>query len=242
MNYTSHYSKLTSRAIGRIVEGYTENHHIIPKCMGGSDTGSNLVSLTPEEHFLAHQLLIKIYPNEPKLVYAVNMMTVSPNGERVGNKFFGWLRRRFSASVTGENSPCKKYYANMSDTERAEDSLTRSRRFKGKSKPWQVGDKNVSKRPEVKEKIRQFHLSNSPVRGTTSPEQSLRMKTNNPMRDPATKAKQINTRTGLKRGKYTKHTEYVLVNKECSVCGRQISVSNLKRHQDVCRQRYMGLK
>jgi hypothetical protein len=30
--------------------------------MDGSDLVSNLVYLTPEEHYVAHQLLVKMYP------------------------------------------------------------------------------------------------------------------------------------------------------------------------------------
>jgi len=42
---------------------YYENHHIIPKCVGGDDNSQNLVLLTAREHFLAHYLLVKIYKN-----------------------------------------------------------------------------------------------------------------------------------------------------------------------------------
>jgi hypothetical protein len=76
--------------------GYTEKHHIIPKCLGGSDEQSNLVNLTPEEHYIAHQLLVKIYPNSDSLVYAACMMI--PN--RPNNKLYGWLRRKLSQSST----------------------------------------------------------------------------------------------------------------------------------------------
>lgn len=43
--------------------GYSEKHHIVPKCLGGSDDKFNLVVLTAREHFLAHYLLTKIYPD-----------------------------------------------------------------------------------------------------------------------------------------------------------------------------------
>lgn len=42
---------------------YYEKHHIIPRCIGGSDNELNLVLLTAREHFLAHYLLCKIYGN-----------------------------------------------------------------------------------------------------------------------------------------------------------------------------------
>ena len=88
---------LIDRGRIRITEFYTEIHHIIPRCMGGSNDKTNLVSLTPEEHFVAHQLLVKIYPNNPKLVYAVRMMCF---GNRRSNKLYGWIKRRYSNERT----------------------------------------------------------------------------------------------------------------------------------------------
>jgi hypothetical protein len=49
---------------------YTEKHHIIPRCMGGSSEKSNLTKLTAKEHFICHKLLHKIYPDNEKLRYA----------------------------------------------------------------------------------------------------------------------------------------------------------------------------
>lgn len=60
--------------------------------MGGSDSKSNLVDLTPEEHFVAHQLLVKIYPKESKLVYAACWM----KSRVANNKEYGWIKRKFS--------------------------------------------------------------------------------------------------------------------------------------------------
>lgn len=92
MDYLKIYNNLIERGLNRNIEGFTEKHHIIPKCMGGSNVKSNLVCLTPEEHYIAHQLLVKIYPKNHKLVYAANMMCMN----RVNNKLYGWLRRRVS--------------------------------------------------------------------------------------------------------------------------------------------------
>ena len=40
---------------------YCETHHILPKCLGGSNDKENLINLTAREHFIAHKLLLKIY-------------------------------------------------------------------------------------------------------------------------------------------------------------------------------------
>ena len=32
-------------------------HHVIPRCLGGTDDKSNLVELTAREHFIVHKLL-----------------------------------------------------------------------------------------------------------------------------------------------------------------------------------------
>lgn len=94
MNYKSIYEKLINRAKSRNLTEYTEKHHIVPSCIGGTDDESNLVKLTPEEHYLAHLLLVKIHPNENKLVYAANMMTVGTQYAKRNNKTFGWIRRK----------------------------------------------------------------------------------------------------------------------------------------------------
>lgn len=41
------------------LDGYYEIHHIVPRCLGGSDEESNLVLLTGREHYIAHLLLTK---------------------------------------------------------------------------------------------------------------------------------------------------------------------------------------
>ena len=49
---------------------YHERHHIIPKCMGGTNDEENLIDLFPREHFIAHKLLAQENPNIEGLVYA----------------------------------------------------------------------------------------------------------------------------------------------------------------------------
>lgn len=98
MDYFKHYTLLIKKAKQRTIKGYYEKHHIIPKCLNGTNHSSNLVRLTPEEHYLAHQLLIKIYPNNSSLIYAVNMMTVNAPNQRRNNKVYGWIKRKYHKS------------------------------------------------------------------------------------------------------------------------------------------------
>jgi hypothetical protein len=82
MNYKNVYDALVSRAKNRIVEGYTELHHIIPKCMGGDNSNDNLVRLTAREHYIAHELLFKHY-RTTKLAHAwFSMVRCDPNQQR----------------------------------------------------------------------------------------------------------------------------------------------------------------
>jgi hypothetical protein len=99
MNYKTIYDRLMARTVGRVMDGYTESHHIVPRCMGGTDDPLNLVRLTPEEHYVAHQLLVRIYPADRALVFAVRAMCMDRHGERLNNKMFGWVRRRVSEAI-----------------------------------------------------------------------------------------------------------------------------------------------
>lgn len=76
MNYQKIYDQIIERANNRKLTGYAEKHHILPKCLGGNDTKENLVKLTAREHFLCHRLLCEIYPNNPKLFYALWLMAI----------------------------------------------------------------------------------------------------------------------------------------------------------------------
>ena len=106
MNYTTHYQRLIARARIRALTGYRERHHVIPRCMGGDDSPTNLVGLTPEEHYVAHQLLVKMYPWSKKLLSAVVLMAqrYSPKPLSLSGQRFG---RLVVLGFAGFNSLCK---------------------------------------------------------------------------------------------------------------------------------------
>jgi hypothetical protein len=75
MNYQKIYNSLIQNRINNEPEGYTEKHHIVPRCLGGSDDDDNLVRLSYREHFVAHKLLCRINPKNYKLKYALACMS-----------------------------------------------------------------------------------------------------------------------------------------------------------------------
>ena len=78
MNYKRIYEQLIDKASSqnrvKYQGTYYEKHHIIPKCLGGEDKKENFVLLTAREHYIAHLLLYKIYPQEYKLCFALYAM------------------------------------------------------------------------------------------------------------------------------------------------------------------------
>ena len=135
MNYKKIYNNLIIRGRNRILEGYYEKHRIIPKCIGGSDEPDNIVNLTPEEHYVAHQLLVKIYPNNIKLIYSAVAMTCDYTGNRINNKLFGWIKRKLSESKKNKSTSLKnKSYEEIMGKERAAE--LRKKRTESNNKRW----------------------------------------------------------------------------------------------------------
>ena len=57
--YKTWHDNIITKAKNRTLTCYTEKHHILPKCLGGSNNEDNLVRLTAKEHFIIHMLLCK---------------------------------------------------------------------------------------------------------------------------------------------------------------------------------------
>lgn len=72
------------------LEGYSEKHHIVPRCMGGGDESENLIRLTAEDHYFSHLLLAKAYGGRNwAAVYAMAHLVIPATKDRLGK-----LRRR----------------------------------------------------------------------------------------------------------------------------------------------------
>jgi hypothetical protein len=209
MNYKNIYHTLITRGKERKIESeYKEIHHIIPRCLGGSDEIENLVELTPEEHYVAHQLLIKIYPDNHSLIYAARMMIVN----RPSNKLYGWLRRKYAEAVSinqtaeGNSQHGTKWITNLQgEQKKIEKSLVIP-------EGWVAGRKKLSTCKYCNAsylKITNTIFCSVICKSSYTQEiLSTRMSSNNPMKDPSVAKKQADKVRGKKKSPHKrKRTE-----------------------------------
>lgn len=215
MDYKRIYNSLVERAEGRKKLKrenkdyvYYERHHIIPVCMGGTNDKTNLVLLTPEEHWVAHLLLVKIYPGNKSLIFACQAMSMTGgNTSRQTNKMFGWIRKKYS----NEMSILRKGRA-ISEEQKKKISAT----LKGRPTPHQLGEKNVSKRLEVAKKISDSNKGKK--RLPLSAETKQKISTAN------------KGRTGVKGDNNSARRRVC-----CIVCKKETAVPNLGRDHKKCK-------
>lgn len=109
MNYTKAYQNLMSTRleIKNVREesiGYFENHHIVPRCMGGTDQKDNIVRLTAREHFIAHALLVKMYPSNRRITNAFLMMKWNKTKNRyINSRLFEQLKKYWVETHSGQH-------------------------------------------------------------------------------------------------------------------------------------------
>lgn len=138
MNYHHIHSEIINRAVYRKPDSkYFESHHIVPRCLGGTNAPSNLVQLTPHEHRVVHALLVKMHPKNKKLAWAANLMhSASRNhSARSAGQHPNWLRKQVAdgmQSVWDDPSQREKMKQSMRDawvgaTARREAVSTRQR-------------------------------------------------------------------------------------------------------------------
>lgn len=113
MNYKKIYADLITRAQNsnrtKNSKEYFEIHHIVPKALGGDGklhewrTHPNLVLLTAKEHFLAHRLLICMYPEGSyeykKMIYALSFfLGTSEKHKRykISSKTYDYIKQQLA--------------------------------------------------------------------------------------------------------------------------------------------------
>lgn len=130
---------------------YKEEHHIVPKCMGGTDDEQNLVHLYAREHIVAHKLLTEIYPGHSGIWDAFwQMCNCNKYDDFFTPKEYELARIKHSENMR-ENNPMK----------RPEMREAMSERMRGENNPMKrpevrakiMGENHPMKRPEVRRKM-----------------------------------------------------------------------------------------
>ncbi|QCW19198.1 hypothetical protein FFZ30_0068 [Salmonella phage DaR-2019a] len=81
-------------------KGY-ERHHIIPVCLGGDKiSGDNIALLTPREHYIAHKLLVKMYPNNHKLWFAWHRLAHDGLDRKISSRDYEKVRALNSKALS----------------------------------------------------------------------------------------------------------------------------------------------
>lgn len=144
MNYKYIYQNLITKAKSenrqKSDDVYYEAHHIKPKSFGGEGNcrninHPNIVLLTPKEHYIAHLLLVAIYPNSPAMHKALwNMCNVKQNVRyKPSAKTYCTIRSEYIKNIKGVNNHFfGKTHSNESKLKIGKASLNR-KTFLGKN-------------------------------------------------------------------------------------------------------------
>ena len=119
MNYKKIYYNLVEKCRVRGLdklrhEGYFEIHHITPRCLGGGDEDENLVMFTAREHYIAHRLLHKMYPESFPVLLACIFM--SNHNKKTNSKIYSKMREdslRYYASEDFSRAVSEKKFGLM---------------------------------------------------------------------------------------------------------------------------------
>lgn len=152
--YTNKYFFIINRALklGRTktVGDNNQTHHIVPRCMGGTDDLHNLVVLSYKEHRVCHRLLIKMTEGEHKhkMMYAYLLF----------NKNYD------TSQIVSPQIYC---------TEESYQKMVETRNQRGS---YKRGKDNIFSTPEIIEQVRQRMIADNPMK---RPEQRERMRQTN---------------------------------------------------------------
>ena len=145
MNYDKIYLAICERGkTTRNLGTYCEKHHIVPRCIGGTNDLSNLTILTYREHFIVHLLLTKIHKEHRGINYAfLCMLRKHPNGERT-------LNSRMVELIKKNFKKFKKMYCTIPNPGKSEKSRLAARKRMIENNPISMDpSKNRTAQPIV---------------------------------------------------------------------------------------------
>lgn len=98
--YTKTYNAIINRARIRCTPEVVEHHHIIPESLGGTE----VVKLTPREHFICHRLLVKMLTGDAqkKMILALHLMVHLVAKYAPTSLAYTVARQQFIQSIKGK--------------------------------------------------------------------------------------------------------------------------------------------
>lgn len=237
MNHKKIYEQLISNRKENLLDDsvYNEKHHIIPKCLGGSNKKENIVKLTAREHFIAHILLVRIYPigsvQRNKMLTALKRMRYG-NKEQSGVKnsarLYEYYRKEFSEMMSKRLKGVKhtpEHCKNISNGKLGKKRFDIERYREASLKMWE--DENFRKRQKelrVDRKLSSEHKENI-GKSLKNRERSEEIKQ---------KIKETKAINRLKNpGEHDKHVK-------CKYCNMKTNAGNIKRfHNEKCKNRIL---
>lgn len=145
---------------------YYESHHIIPRCLKGTNFKQNLILLTAREHYIAHLLLTKMCDekvNQDKMIKAWHI--INRKTKRVTNsKMFEDLRQRYSEA-------CRNYRLGKKASNETKLKISKNHKnVSGKNNPNYGKRHSESTIQKIRFKTRDMNGSNNHMFGITHSE------------------------------------------------------------------------
>lgn len=109
MNYVKLYNSLIHKALHQqeeISQEYHEKHHIVPRCVGGTNSSNNIIKLTGRQHFIAHYILTKIYPNNLGIQRAFMLLCNTKQEGKPNSRTYHEAKKMVSLYMQ-QNNPMK---------------------------------------------------------------------------------------------------------------------------------------
>jgi hypothetical protein len=247
--YSKTYFNIITRAKLREVTGYTESHHIVPRCMGGLNDNDNLVSLTAREHLICHMLLPHMVSSteyKSKLYHACGMMVCgNKHGRKYTSRQFERARLYHSKGNTLRQTGLKM---NLSDSERLRRSavMKEARKHRSYGPLSQTAKENISKgllgniphnKGKPANRITCKHCNTS-IGGESN---FARWHGDNCKLNPNRKTDKNKLFSESQKKSFLNKPRAPNPKYECSHCSRMIGgLNNLAKHQSSCSMRPIG--
>lgn len=229
MDYSKIYNELITDAVQNPkLDVYKETHHIIPKCLGGSDLPENLVRLTARQHYLAHWLLYKIHRTS-SLVHAWHNMSRVGKGQQdrtVNSHLFEYCKKERRKKMSEQYSGKGNNFYGKTHNEETKRRLSEIHSGKMYKTDEQIKDwvESVAKKPKTKE-----HREKISRKGLVMLQH---IRTKEIVRVPYTDDR-LHSDEWVNPRKITPEAKY-----KCMYCDVVTTASNLKRwHNDNCKRK-----